>query len=78
MTNARPNHICVVGGGSRNEYLNALTSQSTGLRVVRCSAESSTLGNFAIQWARVEQPSGSIQPQAMAAKVAALAEVEIV
>jgi rhamnulokinase len=78
MTGARPHHICVVGGGSRNEYLNALTSQSTGLPVVRCSAESSTLGNFAIQWARVEQPSGAIQPQAIAGKIAALAEVEIV
>jgi rhamnulokinase len=78
MTSARPERICVVGGGSRNEYLNALTSAATGLPVVRCSAESSTLGNFAIQWARVEQPSGSIHPQAIAGKVAALAEVEIV
>ena len=78
MTGARPHHICVVGGGSRNEYLNALTAQSTGLPVVRCSAESSTLGNFAIQWARVEQPSGSIHPQEIADKVSALAGVEIV
>jgi len=78
MTGARLDRICVVGGGSRNEYLNALTSAVTGLPVVRCSAESSTLGNFAIQWARVEQPSGSIHPQAIAQKVSALAEVEIV
>jgi rhamnulokinase len=78
MTGERPRAICVVGGGSRNAYLNALTSESTGLPVVRCSAESPTLGNFAIQWARVEQPSGSIHPQAIADKVAALAEVEIV
>lgn len=78
MTTRRPHHICVVGGGSRNEYLNALTSEATGLPVVRCSAESSTLGNFAIQWARVEQPSGSIQPQSIADKVSALAKVEII
>jgi rhamnulokinase len=78
MTAHRPDHICVVGGGSQNEYLNALTSASTGLPVRRCSVESSTLGNFAIQWARIEQPSGSLQPQSIADKVSALAEVQIV
>ncbi|HEX4308494.1 MAG TPA: FGGY family carbohydrate kinase [Acidobacteriaceae bacterium] len=78
MTGRRPHHICVVGGGSQNEYLNALTQQSTGLPVHRCSAESSTLGNFALQWARIEQASGSLQPQLIADKVCALAEVQVV
>ncbi|HEY1499902.1 MAG TPA: FGGY family carbohydrate kinase [Acidobacteriaceae bacterium] len=78
MTGRRPQHICVVGGGSQNEYLNALTQQSTGLPVQRCSAESSTLGNFALQWARIEQASGSLQPQLIADKVCALAEVQVV
>ncbi|MFY9746273.1 MAG: FGGY-family carbohydrate kinase [Acidobacteriaceae bacterium] len=78
MTAHRPHHICVVGGGSQNEYLNALTSAATGLPVKRCSVESSTLGNFALQWARIEQPSGSLQPQSIADKVSALAEVQIV
>ena len=78
MTAHRLNHLCVVGGGSRNEYLNALTAQATGLPVRRCSVESSTLGNFALQWARIEQPSGSLLPQSIAGKVSALAAVEFV
>ncbi len=78
MTAHRPHHICVVGGGSQNKYLNALTAESTGLPVMRCSVESSTLGNFALQWARIEQPSGSLQPQSIADKVSTLAAVQIV
>lgn len=77
MTGERPHHICVVGGGSQNEYLNALTSHRTGVPVQRCSVESSTLGNFAIQWARLDQGSGSLQPRLIADKVAALAAVQV-
>ena len=77
MTGQTPHHLSVVGGGSQNEYLNALTAKATGLPVRRCSAESSTLGNFAIQWARIEQSSGSLQPQSVAEKVAALATVQV-
>ncbi|MGB9029686.1 MAG: FGGY family carbohydrate kinase [Acidobacteriaceae bacterium] len=78
ITAHRPHRICVVGGGGQNEYLNALTSAATGLPVRRCSVESSTLGNFALQWARIEQPSGSLQPQSIADRASALAEVQIV
>jgi rhamnulokinase len=77
MTGENPHHISIVGGGSQNEYLNTLTARATGLPVQRCSAESSTLGNFAIQWARVEQSSGSLHPQSIAEKVAALAAVQV-
>jgi rhamnulokinase len=77
MTGQRPRHISIVGGGSQNEYLNALTAEITGLPVQRCSAESSTLGNFAIQWARIEQSSGSLRPQSIAEKVSALAAVQV-
>ena len=78
MTAQRPTHICIVGGGSQNEYLNELTAESTRLGVRRCSAESSTLGNFAIQWARIEQPSGSLRPELIADKVSAVADVQVV
>jgi rhamnulokinase len=77
MTERRLHHICVVGGGSQNEYLNSLTTKETGLPVQRCSVESSTLGNFAIQWARIEQSSGSLAPQLIADKVSALAAVPV-
>jgi rhamnulokinase len=46
--------VFVVGGGSRNEFLNRLTAEATGLEVVRGSAESSTVGNFAVQMATLE------------------------
>ncbi len=46
--------LFVVGGASRNEFLNRLTSEATGLEVFRGSAESSTAGNFAVQIAVLE------------------------
>jgi rhamnulokinase len=55
LTGTRAKRIRVVGGGNRNEYLNELTVEATGVPVERCSVESSTLGNFAVQWARLEQ-----------------------
>jgi rhamnulokinase len=50
--------IFIVGGGSRNEFLNELTAQATGMEVCRGSAESSTIGNFATQLAALDgEPS---------------------
>ena len=46
--------LFIVGGGSRNQYLNRLTAQATGLDVQCGSPESSTIGNFAIQLAVLE------------------------
>ena len=46
--------LYIVGGGSRNELLNRLTAKATGLEVICGAAESSTLGNFAVQMAAVE------------------------
>jgi rhamnulokinase len=77
MTGERPRHISIVGGGSQNKFLNALTEQATGLPVERCSVESSTLGNFALQWARVEQLSGVLDSRSIAEKVVALAAVQV-
>lgn len=54
LTGRRAERICVVGGGSRNAYLNALTQAATGIPVEACSAESSTVGNFAVQRAALE------------------------
>ncbi len=54
VTGKSLDRISIVGGGSRNQFLNALTEQASGLPVERCSPESSTLGNFAVQCARLE------------------------
>jgi rhamnulokinase len=43
--------LFVVGGASQNDFLNRLTREATGLEVFRGAAESSTVGNFAVQMA---------------------------
>ena len=50
-TGKKLRRIFIVGGGSRNQYLNRLTAETTGFEVQCGSAESSTIGNFAIQLA---------------------------
>jgi rhamnulokinase len=46
--------LFVVGGASRNKFLNRLTQEATGLEVFCGAAESSTVGNFAVQMAVLE------------------------
>jgi rhamnulokinase len=58
-TGKRLTRLYIVGGGSQNGFLNRLTERATGLQVIPASAESSTLGNFAIQLAALEQPDST-------------------
>lgn len=51
--------VYVVGGGSQNELLNTLTEKATGLPVIRGAIESSTLGNFAVQLAGLEEKTST-------------------
>jgi rhamnulokinase len=46
--------LFVVGGASQNDFLNRLTKEATGLELFRGAAESSTVGNFAVQLAVLE------------------------
>jgi rhamnulokinase len=46
--------IFVVGGGSRNEYLNELIRNQCGMQVIRGPVESSTIGNAAVQLAALD------------------------
>ena len=50
--------LYIMGGGSRNELLNRLTAEATGLTVLPAGAECSTTGNFAVQLASLEQTPG--------------------
>ncbi|HEX4320502.1 MAG TPA: FGGY-family carbohydrate kinase [Acidobacteriaceae bacterium] len=59
--------ITILGGGSRNALLRKLTEESTGLPVVIGEAEGSTLGNFAVQLAALED--GDQAGQAFAERV---------
>jgi rhamnulokinase len=52
--------LFVVGGASQNDYLNRLTKEATGLEVFRGAAESSTVGNFAVQMAVLEGSRDSV------------------
>jgi rhamnulokinase len=67
ITGRRPERICVVGGGSRNDFLNDLTAAATGIPVERCSVESSTLGNFSVQLARMQSDSQEQQDDGVSA-----------
>ncbi|HMD98159.1 MAG TPA: rhamnulokinase family protein [Terriglobia bacterium] len=58
VTGRQFRRLYIVGGGSRNAYLNRLIEERTGLEVVPGAVESSTLGNLAIQFAALEN-SGS-------------------
>ncbi len=51
MLGRKLDRIHVLGGGSRNRLLTQLTAQRTGLPVKAGEAESSTIGNFAVQLA---------------------------
>jgi rhamnulokinase len=50
--------LYIVGGANRNQFLNRLTAEATGLAVHCGSPESSTIGNFAIQLAVLEGRDG--------------------
>jgi rhamnulokinase len=51
LTGRRFERIAILGGGSRNAFLNRLTEEATGLRIFPGEPEGSTVGNFAIQLA---------------------------
>ena len=54
ITGKKLKRLYIVGGGSRNTLLNRLTAERTGLQVIPGVAESSTIGNFAVQLARLD------------------------
>ena len=49
VTGKKLKRLFIVGGGGRNEFLNRLTAERTGLELHRGSSEASTIGNLAIQ-----------------------------
>jgi rhamnulokinase len=54
LTGKKLKKVYIVGGGSRNALLNRLTAEATGLEVRTGAVESSTVGNFAVQLATLE------------------------
>jgi len=62
ITRKKLRRLFIVGGGSRNSLLNSLTARRTGLEVIAGSAESTTIGNFAVQMAALEH-RGACPPE---------------
>lgn len=58
VTGKNLGRIYVVGGGSRNIFLNRLLQERSGLGVVRGPIESATVGNAAIQLAALDGATG--------------------
>ncbi len=46
--------LCIVGGGVRNEMLNRLAQEATGLDLLKGSSEATIIGNAAVQIAALE------------------------
>jgi rhamnulokinase len=51
ITGKKLQRVFIVGGGSKNEFVNRLTERYSGLKVSAGSSEATTIGNFAIQMA---------------------------
>ena len=49
LTDTHYEEIHIVGGGSNAEYLNELTAEKSGLRVLAGPAEATAIGNLAAQ-----------------------------
>jgi rhamnulokinase len=54
ITGKQLKRLFVVGGGSKNAYLNRLTAERSGLEVIAGPSECATIGNFVIQLAAAE------------------------
>jgi rhamnulokinase len=72
--------VFIVGGGNQNQLLNRLTRERTGLDVVLGSAESTTIGNFAIQLASLDgewEPGIGVPAEAVAKWAQRLTSISI-
>lgn len=65
MLGRKLDRIHVLGGGSRNKLLIQLTAERTGLPVEAGEAESSTIGNFAVQLATGDAAGSAISAESV-------------
>jgi len=59
VTGKQLRRLFIVGGGSQNHLLNRLTGARSGLKVILGHVESTTIGNFAIQLAALENANST-------------------
>jgi rhamnulokinase len=65
MLGRKMESIHLLGGASRNKLLVELTEKRTGLPVHIGHAESTTIGNFAVQLAAAEGGAGAARPESI-------------
>ena len=71
--------LFVVGGGGKNQLLNRLTAERTGLEVIAGSSECTTIGNFAIQLAALEENrADGVRAETVTRYAAELSEIPLV
>ena len=61
--------LCVVGGGVRNEVLNRLAQEATGLELLKGSGEATIIGNAAVQIAALENARSLEDIQSIASRL---------
>jgi len=72
--------VFIVGGGNKNQLLNRLTREKSGLDVVLGSSESTTIGNFAIQLAALDGewvPGIGVPAEAVAKRAQQLTSISV-
>ena len=75
MLDRRLDRIHILGGGSRNKLLLILTAERTGIAVEAGEAESSTIGNFAVQLAADEGSGVVLDPDVVRHWAARLSQI---
>jgi len=61
--------LCIVGGGVRNEVLNRLAQEATGLELLKGSSEATLIGNAAVQIAALENTHSLEDIQSIASRL---------
>ena len=61
--------LCIVGGGVRNEVLNRLAQEATGLELLKGSSEATLIGNAAMQIAALENTHSLEDIQSIASRL---------
>jgi len=61
--------LCIVGGGVRNEVLNRLAHDATGLELLKGSSEATIIGNAAVQIAALENTRDLEDIQSIASRL---------
>lgn len=75
LTHKNFERICIVGGGSQNEYLNQLTAKACGKKVTAGPVEATAIGNILVQMIAAKDLPGLLEARELVKKSFAITEV---